>query len=349
MMNRTAAKTVSLVVISVVFLTHGKVSFSQEVPAEKYDLSNWNITLPLDADGDEKVDSVSVKELQEYSHPDFFYLDEDGDMVFTSPNKALTTANSSNTRSELRQMLRGTNTRIGTQDPRNNWSIAANPHSDKFGAVGGRMEATLKVNHVAVRAGNPEKATAYSVVIGQIHAGTYDPPVEGFGWGNEPLKIYYKKWPDHETGSIFWTYEKNLPKDDPNRVDIAFTVWGNTWDNPEDPGSEGIALGEEFSYTVNVYENILLLTFDVPGRAIVERTLDLSRGVDEHDHKWGYAGDWMYFKAGAYNQCSTSTVDGFWYAGCAGTGDWDTDKANGDYTSVSFSRLELSEPIDPEL
>jgi len=318
------------------------------VPAEKFDLSNWKITLPLDENRDKKIDEISVKDIQDYSHSDFFYLDEEGYMVFTAPNKAQTTANSSNTRSELRQMLRGTNTRIKTAAPKNNWGLAANPHSDLFASVGGKMEATLKVNHVALRAKNPDKAPAFSVVIGQIHAGSYEKPTAGFGWGNEPLKIYYKKWPEHETGSVFWTYEKNLPKNDPNRTDVAFPVWGNTWDIAEDPGLEGVALGEEFSYTVNVHGSIMYLSFEAPGRETVEYAVNLSRGIDEVDHKWGYLGDWMYFKAGAYNQCSTRDDAGFWYAACLGTGDWEEDKANGDYASVSFSKLVLSESTEPE-
>jgi len=94
------------------------------VPAEKFDLSHWNITLPMDANRDGKVDSVSIKAIQNYSHPDFFYLDENDHMVFTAPNKAATTANSSNTRSELRYMLRGNDTRIKTKASGNNFTVA---------------------------------------------------------------------------------------------------------------------------------------------------------------------------------------------------------------------------------
>ena len=78
----------------------------------------------LDENNDGKPDSVSVKDIQDFSHPDFFYVDENGGMVFTSPNKALTTANSSNTRSELRHMLRGKSTRIKTKSPKNNFTVA---------------------------------------------------------------------------------------------------------------------------------------------------------------------------------------------------------------------------------
>ncbi|OUS69836.1 polysaccharide lyase family 7 protein [Pseudoalteromonas sp. A601] len=322
------------------------------VPADKFDLSQWKITLPMDQDSNGKIDEIDVEEIQTYAHPDYFYLDEQGGMVFTSPNKAITTATSSNTRSELRQMIRGTNIKIKTKNSRNNFALAAHPLSERFGSVGGKMEATLKVDHVAVRAGHADKPPAYSVVVGQIHAGKDKALIEkdfGFGWGNEPIKIYYKKWPNHETGSVFWNYERNLPKDDPNRTDITYPVWGNTWENSDAPGSAGIALGEEFSYEINVYQSTMHLTFTAPGKPTVEYSIDLSNNVDangkvdKYDHPLGYLADWHYFKAGAYNQCSTKDSPGGWYTACPGTGDWKTDKANGDYTQVTFSKLVLSE------
>ena len=96
-----------------------------ENPGEKFDLRFWKLTLPMDGNSDGKVDEIGVRSLQDYTHPDFFYLDENGYLVFTAPNKAQTTAGSSNTRSELRQMLRGRNTSIGTHDPKNNFSLKA--------------------------------------------------------------------------------------------------------------------------------------------------------------------------------------------------------------------------------
>ena len=126
----------------------------------------------------------------------------------------------------------------------------------------------------------------------------------GYGWGNEPIKIYYKKWPNHETGSVFWNYERNLAKKDPNRTDIAYPVWGNTWENPENPGAEGLKLGEEFSYTINVYENTMYLEFSSANKKTVKYQIDLANNVDAHgkvdekDLATGYTGDWHYFKAG---------------------------------------------------
>ena len=330
---------------------------SAESPGDYFNFKFWKLTLPLDANQDGKVDEISVRSLSDYSHPDFFYLDDDKNLVFTAPNKAKTTSGSSNTRSELRQMLRGRNTRIGTHDPKNNFSLRAHKGYRRFATVGGQMEATLKVLHVARNAANESKKPAYSVVVGQIHADKDKDVInegKGFGWGNEPIKIYYKKWPNHDTGSVFWTYERNLPKEDPNRTDIAYPVWGNTWEDPTDPGTEGIALGQWFNYNINVHKNIMYLTFRTADASkTVTYQVDLSDNVDPYgnadpkDNPRGYSGDAMYFKAGAYNQCSTLDKGGIWYAGCAGTGDWPTDKANGDYASVAFRRIQLSGSVDP--
>ena len=210
-------------------------------PAKKFDLSHWKITLPLDEDSDNKADEIDVKALKKYSHPDFFYLNEDGHMVFASPNKATTTSNSTNTRSELRYMHRGKNTRIKTHSAANNFAVLARRGSNQFGSIGGKMEATLRVDHVAKNAALTTKKPVFSVVVGQIHSIKYKGKQGNFGFGNEPLKIYYKKFPGHKTGSVFWTYERNLPRDDPKRKDIAYPVWGHLWDNMEDPAAEGIS------------------------------------------------------------------------------------------------------------
>ena len=95
-----------------------------------------------------------VADIQNYPHPDFFYLNENGEVVFTAANKAMATPNSSNARRELRQMLPGTNTDIGAHAAGNNFALQANPAGEIFG---GKLNATLKVNHVAERVEHPEK------------------------------------------------------------------------------------------------------------------------------------------------------------------------------------------------
>ncbi|MBT8096154.1 MAG: polysaccharide lyase family 7 protein, partial [Woeseia sp.] len=163
-------------------------------PADQFNLRFWKLTLPLDENEDGKVDEVKVGDLSSYSHPDFFYLDKNGFLVFSAPNKAPTTSGSTNTRSELRQMYRGKNTKIKTHDPKNNFALKAHRKARKFADVGGQLEATLRVLHVAKNANYPDKKAAYSVVVGQIHADKDEGVIEkgkGFGWGNEPIKVFY--------------------------------------------------------------------------------------------------------------------------------------------------------------
>ena len=324
------------------------------VPADRFDMTHWQITLPNDQNGDDKPDTIGVKALQSFSHSDYFYLNADKRMVFVAPNKGLTTPNSTNARSELRYMLRGMDTAIAGGSPRNHFALQAHPAASEFAAIGGKMAATLHVDAVSQNATYADKPPAYSIVVGQIHGKKTKSKANGFGWGNEPLKIHYKKWPNHKTGSVFWNYERNLPKDDPNRIDIAYTVWGSDWDDDTDPGSEGIALGESFSYTVNVYGDTMYLTFESENRGTVRHQINLANNidaegrVDRFDHKQGYSGDMLYFKAGAYNQCSPKDAPSFRYPACPGTGNLATDMANGNYAQATFSRLIVGAATPPE-
>ncbi|MDW1601639.1 polysaccharide lyase family 7 protein [Vibrio sp. Vb2960] len=316
------------------------------VPADKFDMRNWKITIPSDINEDGKVDEIEGVAMLSYSHKDFFFLNEEGNLVFEVQNKAVTTKNSKNARSELREMPRGADFSIQTDDLANHWALSSHPQAAKHSRVGGTLEATLKVNHVSEHAKFPEKGPAHSVVVGQIHAKKIDARIKegkGYGHGNEPIKIFYKKFPEHKMGSVFWNYERNLAKEDPNRIDIAYPVWGNTWDNLEEPGQAGIALGEEFSYKIEVQGTMMNLRFETDRHETVTYSIDLSKGIDSKDFEHGYAEDMFYFKAGAYGQCSVSESHPVWGTGCAGTGDFSVDKKNGDYNSVTFSKLKLNQ------
>ena len=326
--------------------THRGNEKSQLVPADKFDLTHWKITIPTDNNNDGKVDGISAKEIQTFAHPDFFYLNGEGNMVFATPNKAFTTPNSSNTRSELHHVVGGMNSK--KDGFANNFALQANKDAEQYGQIGGNLQATLAVNHVAKRAKYPNKPPAFSVVVGQIHATkdkTRGAQGDGYGYGNEPLKIYYKKWPEHQYGSVFWNYERNLAKEDPNRQDVSYSVWGTPWDETTAPGEQGIALDEPFSYEVNVYQNTMYLTFTSERLGTKHFEINLANNVDANgqvdklDHPNGYTGDANFFKAGAYDQCSIKDDPGMWYPACLGTGDWKTDKENGDYAQVTFSRL----------
>ena len=315
------------------------------VPADKFDMTHWKITIPADINKDGKIDEIEGVAMLSYSHSDFFHLDKDGNMVFEVQNKAITTKNSKNARTELRQMPRGADFSIDTASPMNNFTLSSNPHAAEFSSIGGTLSATVKVNHVSIHAANPTVPAAYAVVVGQIHAKKFKDQIKaktGFGHGNEPLKIFYKKFPDQKYGSVFWNYERNLAKKDPNRADVAHQVWGNTWYNQAAPGDAGIALGEEFSYKVDVKGTIMHLTFTTARHETKTFDIDLSKGQDAKDSPTGYAQDSLYFKAGLYGQCSVNATHPVWGPGCAGTGDFATDKKAGDYNSVTFSALKLN-------
>lgn len=68
---------------------------------------------------------------------------------------------------------------------------------------------------------------------------------------------------------MFWNYECNLFEVVFNCIDIVYGVWGNGWENDVDLGVNGIVLGEEFSYIVNVYGDMMYLIFSVYNYFIV--------------------------------------------------------------------------------
>jgi hypothetical protein len=249
----------------------------------------WKITLGSGS---------TEKDLINYEHEDYFYNENDGTdwVVYKTPNSGGTTANSSNTRSELRQLAEWT------------------PET------GGKLTGTLKVMHVST-SGDARVPATFSSVVGQIHSAE--------GHKNEPLKIFYKKFPGHSLGSVFWNYEINTEGDNGERWDYSTAVWGYDWSvvgsglttYPEEP-VDGIELGEEFSYEINVYDGVMYLSFTSEGHPSRTFTKDLissdytdysdipqqvltvfsSTGQDGTEQSNAYAGELQYFKQGAYNQ-----------------------------------------------
>ncbi len=294
-------------------------------PSENFDLTNWKITLPELDPVKGKAKEIQKGDLSKGYTDSWFYTDpKTGAMVFKSPNDAPTTPNSKNARSELRAMLAD-----HYAEPKNNFVIASHPEADKYAAIGGRMSAALTVDWVST-SGMQNKVGAYAVVVGQIHAQK-----------NEPLKIIYRKLPEHETGSLFFSYELNpVPalQKSKLRKDIRTDVFGNHKLRKDDfEPEDGIRLGELFEYEVNVVGDIMNLTFvknpKQGNEEVKTYAIDLSKGnYQGHEVDQGYAGerDWMYYKLGAYNQCNTKS------SGCSNRG-----LEKGDYTQVSFYKAEL--------
>ncbi|KHT62002.1 alginate lyase [Photobacterium gaetbulicola] len=318
-----------LVSISCSAASHASLDINK-APSENFDLSMWKMVIPMEDDKPErqgKVMEISKQQLNSgFQHQEWFYTDPDtGAMVFVAPNKAMTTPNSSNARAELHALI-SDNSDIGAYEPENNFVLASHPDADKFGAVGGRLSATLSVDHVS-QSGDHRHNDSFSVVIGQIHAGT-----------NEPLKIFYRKLPDHEYGSVYWNYENNALGDDYHRrLDISHNVFGQVKLRfGQDDPTDGIKLGEKFSYDVRVVDDVMYLEFtkNLDSKAPVTRSfaMDLAKGQylgNKYDA--GYKNDWFFFKAGAYNQCNTGVVR------CKNEG-FDA----GDYTQASFYKLAIA-------
>jgi len=329
-MKKIVVALVVLLVLSACKNDANKTSNEPDVAVEK----GKSITYPSDVlpfMDEWKIllgDGTYSKELVNYGKEDFFYVEKEGDtdwVVYKTPNSGITSKTSSNTRTELGQ--------------KEQWIPEA----------GGKLTGTLKVQHVSTT-GHANVPSSYSVVVGQIHSGE--------GHENEPIKIYYKKFPGHKKGSVFWNYEINTKGDNSGRWDFSSAVWGYDFsvvgasptDSPEEP-KDGITLGEEFSYEINVYKGIMYLTFASEGHDTIKFTKNLlksdftkkedipqqvlevyasrNRGGVEREN--AYAGEINYFKQGAYNQANGKATKSEIY-----DGDIVKQYANGSYAEVWF-------------
>jgi hypothetical protein len=280
----------------------------------------------------------------DFENKDYFYTANDGNnnwIVYKAPNGGDTHGTSNNTRTELAQAKKW-------------YPKTAND----------KLTATLKVMNVSAT-GDARVAASYSVVIGQIHSAD--------GHENEPHNQYYKKLPGHTTGSDLWHYEINTKgNDNSGRWDYSTAVWGhdfsvvgtevNTY--PKEP-KDGIALGEEFSYKIEVNEGIMTLKFSSKGHEtktfvknlieseytttadIPEQTqkLFVPIGQDGVERKNGYAGEGCFFKLGSYNQTNGKSpeINKNWCSGAeTHGGDIQKQYKDGNYAEVWFKTASIS-------
>jgi uncharacterized protein YjdB len=260
-------------------------------PSGNFDLSNWKITLPSQNEND-VADLING-----FEHQDWFYTDAvTGAMVFNCPNNGQT-GGSTYPRSELREMLRGEDTSIGTQGiTGNNWVFSSSTmaNQEAAGGVDGVMTATLAVDHVSETSNEDRKIGR--VIVGQIHASS-----------DEPCRLYYRKLTGNSKGSIYLAHEPTTG------AEQWYDMIGSRSDNAADP-EDGIALGEKFSYEIKVVYNTLTVTIMREGKNDVVQEVDMTNS--------GFSDDWMYFKAGNYNQNNAGDA--------------------GEYAQVSFFALNVS-------
>ena len=261
-----------------------------KAPSENFDLSTWNLSIP-ENQGNGTATTITVSQINSgYENNKYFYTADDGGMVFKCPVDGFkTSTNTSYTRVELREMLRGTNTSISTQGVnKNNWVFGTAPTADKNAAAGydGEMNATLAVNHVTTTGSNSHIGR---VVIGQIHANN-----------DEPIRIYYRKLKNNSLGSIYFAHEPT----DGNGSEQWYEMIGSRSNSTSNP-SDGIALDEKFSYRINVVGDTLTVTI------IREGKNDIVKTVDMVNSGFNVGGQYMYFKAGLYHLNNSGDNDDF--------------------------------------
>jgi hypothetical protein len=267
-------------------------------PGQNFDLLDWSLTLPTDLNKDLKADTIFEKALDEgFELKPLFYTADDGGLVFASPNVgAKTSKNTKYVRTELREMLRRGNSRIKVRGiTKNNW-VFGGAHGSmkrKAGGIGGSLEGTLAVNRVSTT--GDEKMVG-RVIVGQIHA-----------TDDEPIRLYYRKLPNNDLGAIYFAHEIN------GADDIWINMIGtrsHTLPNPEG----GIALNEKFSYKITVEEEVLFVTLIRQGKPNITKYYDMK------DSGYSAGNQFMFFKAGVYNQNNGG--------------------ADGDYVQATFYHIE---------
>ena len=281
-------------------------------PSDILELNDWKITLPVDGeDSDSEPDGAKENELSDSYENAYFYAGEDGGVVFNVPpigDDTAFTPNTTNPRNELREMLRAGDTSIptnpGDDEPsnENNWVFGSAPRNQENppGGVNGELTATLAVNRVAEFSDNDNNQAR--VIIGQILAGEV-----GDDNREVPIKIVYQKLPDEDKGTVYLLAE-DVEDENFGRYDL-FLDSEDSSDN-----SDGIELGEQFSYNVKAEGNEITVTLSRDGKPDLTHTIDYSgKGFDDTDA-------FMYFKAGAYVQNNSDT--------------------EGDYTQVTFYEVD---------
>ncbi|GAD89747.1 hypothetical protein VHA01S_027_00030 [Vibrio halioticoli NBRC 102217] len=238
----------------------------------------------------------------------------DGCVTFSVKNDAASSGGSTYPRSELRELM-ARYTDGGDANvkgiTKNNWVTSEASSSDQSaaGGVNGNMKATLVVNQVSVDATSEDQIGR--IIVGQIHGGDH-----------EPVKIYYRKLPEHDKGSVFFTVDDSSGNPGDRINIIGFTdkndIDQDASGDPVEP-ENGIALGDEWSYEIDLTGDQLKVTVWHDGYTYTtadsiaytktrsKQTIRNSSDTDAITISDFYADDYMYFKAGLYNQNKSGT------------------------------------------
>ncbi|WP_413284036.1 polysaccharide lyase family 7 protein [Vibrio sp. MA40-2] len=257
-------------------------------PSENFDLTTWYLSQPFDHDKNGKPDNVQEWNLANgYEHPEVFYTADDGGLVFKTYIKGVRTSkNTKYARTEMREMLRAGDKSISTKGVnKNNWVFSSAPIEDQksAGAIDGVLEATLKIDHTTTTG---ELGQVGRFIIGQIH-----------DQDDEPIRLYYRKLPNRDTGTVYFAHE-NTSKGTDNYYELVGGMTGEI-------DTDGVALGEVFSYRIEVVANTMTVTVTREGKPDAVQVIDMS------ESGYDVGGKYMYFKAGVYNQNITGDPDDY--------------------------------------
>ncbi|MDA7747244.1 polysaccharide lyase family 7 protein [Psychromonas sp.] len=264
-------------------------------PSDNFDLSTWNLSVPIN-NGSGIATTIPVDkliegyELTDEDGKDYFWTNtSDGGMVFRDyVGGYKTSTGTSYSRTELREMLRGVDDEIDTKGVnKNNWVFSNAPDEQQAlaGGVDGKMVATVAVNHVTSTGDSSQQGR---VIVGQIHAAS-----------DEPLRLYYRLLPGHTKGSIYFAHEPSNGNDEEWYEMIGSR--STSADEPED----GVELDEKFSYEIDVQGTTMVISIMREGKDTISQEVDMSdSGYDGYyvDSDGDTQEDYMYFKAGVYNQ-----------------------------------------------
>ena len=270
---------------------------SELEPWENFDLSDWGLDTPAPRANDicraVRINEDEWDTFRESISSDYFFTHTDGGMRFVSPVGGVTTSSSCTSgfpRTELREQLRAGDRSISTTGvTRNNWALGYQPANSGHGGRNGRLAATLRINQVTTT-GDEDRLHPGRTIIGQIHA-----------LSDEPARLYYRKCPDAEFGSIYLEHEIR------DGSDVTFNLIGSELCDGNGP-SNGIRLDELFSYEIindDADISVIIRRGDIDGPIIASVTLNM----DDENSGYDLENEWMYFKAGLYTQNNTGDND----------------------------------------
>ncbi|MBB2820021.1 UNVERIFIED_ORG: Ca2+-binding RTX toxin-like protein [Rhizobium esperanzae] len=134
--------------------------------SDNFDLTSWKLCLPIDEDGGASDTAYEIVDLSGFEHTSYFYAADDGAMVFRATVDGAVTKDTTNARSELREM---------DQNSLAAWTLDE----------GGTMTATLKIDEAPQISGGEMSGR---IVLGQVHG--VDDELVRLYWDNG--QIYFK-------------------------------------------------------------------------------------------------------------------------------------------------------------